>query len=107
MSTACARTISAGPGHEFLMLGTRVAAADLRGQVEAGLDEGCTVQVDFKGLLVSQSFMDEFLGVLITRHGPAVLDRVEFKNCHDEVKAAARFVTNVRSREYEEVRASA
>lgn len=107
MSTACARAISAGPGHEFLMLGTRVAAADLRGQVEAGLDEGCTVQVDFKGLLVSQSFMDEFLGVLITRHGPAVLDRVEFKNCHDEVKAAARFVTNVRAREYEEVRASA
>jgi hypothetical protein len=89
------------------MLGTRVAAAELRDQVESGLDEGCTVQVDFKGLLVSQSFMDEFLGVLITRHGPAVLDRVEFKNCHDEVKAAARFVTNMRSREYEEIRTSA
>lgn len=107
MSTACAKTISAGPSHQFLMLGTRAAAGDLRDQVEAALDEGCIVQVDFKGVLVSQSFMDEFLGVLITRHGPAVLDRVEFKNCHDEVKAAARFVTRLRSRQYEEFRATA
>ncbi len=101
MSTTCALTVTAGPDPLIFMLGTRAAAGDLRGQVETGLDEGERVCVDFQGVLVNQSFMDEFLGVLITRYGPRVLDRIEFKNCHDEVKAAIRFVTHIRGSEYE------
>lgn len=101
MSTACAMTIAAGQDPQIFMLGTRAVAADLRAQVEAGLDEGRKVCVDFEGVLVSQSFMDEFLGVLITRYGPAVLDRLEFKNCHEEVRAAVRFVTHFRTREFD------
>lgn len=103
MSTACTTTVAAGSDPAIFMLGTRVAAADLRDQVEVGLAAG-SVCVDFQGVLVSQSFMDEFLGVLITRYGPQVLDRVEFKNCHEEVRAAAHFVTHFRAREYDQAR---
>jgi hypothetical protein len=102
MSLACATTIPAGRGSDMFILGTRAAAAQLRQGVENALAEcGNCVCVDFHGVLVSQSFMDEFLGVLITRHGPAILERIALKNCHPDVKAAAQFVTSVRSREFQ------
>jgi hypothetical protein len=84
------------------MLGTRDVAAPLRTKVEAALDArpGSAICVDFEGLLVSQSFMDEFLGVLILRHGPDILDRVIFRNCNDDVKATVQFVASIRSRDY-------
>jgi hypothetical protein len=94
-------TVSAGPDPQILMLGTRAAATDIRSQVEVGLEAGQTVCVDFQGVLVSQSFMDELLGVLIVRHGPAVLERLVLRNCHEEVRAAARFVTKIRTAEFE------
>lgn len=59
-----------------------------------------SVCVDFGGLLVSQSFMDEFLGVMILRHGPSILERVVFRNCNDDVKAAVELVASVRSADY-------
>lgn len=46
------------------------------------MDSGSdVVSVDFAGVAVTRSFMDEFLGVLILRHGPEVLRRVELRNC--------------------------
>jgi STAS-like domain of unknown function (DUF4325) len=101
----CALTISAGPGPEIFMLGTRAAATDLRAQVEKALDNASAVCIDFDGYLTSQSFMDEFLGVLITRYGPSILDRLVLKNCHEEVRAAAQFVTSIRSKEFMQARA--
>lgn len=45
--------------------------------------------------------MDEFLGVMILRRGPAVLDRMIFRNCNDDVKAVIHLVTSIRTRDYE------
>lgn len=103
MSIACAATIPASLGPNIFMLGTRDVATPLRDKVESALDASIgSVCVDFRGLLVSQSFMDEFLGVMILRRGPAVLDRVIFRNCNDDVKAAIRLVATIRTRDYEE-----
>lgn len=102
MSSACAATIPASLGPNIFMLGTRDVAAPLRDKVESALDN-CpgAVCVDFRELLVSQSFMDEFLGVMILRRGPVVLDRVIFRNCNDDVKAAISLVAAIRTRDYE------
>lgn len=84
------------------MLGTRDVAAPLRQRVEAAIEAGgIPVCVDFAELLVTQSFMDEFLGVLILRHGPRILDQIVFRNCRDDVKAAIELVAMVRSRDYQ------
>lgn len=103
MSSACAATIPASLGPSIFMLGTRDVATPLRDRVENALD-ACdgTICVDFREVLVSQSFMDEFLGVMILRRGPSVLDRVIFRNCNDDVKAAIRLVATIRTRDYEE-----
>lgn len=107
MSLACETTIAAGPDPSTFILGTRDVAAPLRVQVEAALENGQgSVCVDFGGLLVSQSFMDEFLGVIILRHGPTILERVVFRNCNDDVKAAVDLVASVRSADYSRARAA-
>ncbi|MGB9332085.1 MAG: DUF4325 domain-containing protein [Steroidobacteraceae bacterium] len=87
------------------MLGTRDVAAPLRSKVQIAVDACHTpVCVDFAGLLVSQSFMDEFLGMLILRNGPAILQQLIFQNCRDDVKAAIDLVAAVRTRDYQEMR---
>lgn len=107
MSVACETTIAAGPDPSVFILGTRDVATPLRAQVEAVLEKGMdSVCVDFGGLLVSQSFMDEFLGVMILRHGPSILERVVFRNCNDDVKAAVDLVASVRSADYSKARAA-
>ena len=59
MSAACTTTIPASLGPNIFMLGTRDVAAPLRDKVENALDVSIgTVCVDFRGLLVSQQFMD-------------------------------------------------
>jgi hypothetical protein len=83
------------------MLGTRDAAVPLRREVEQVLDRPPSVVcVDFAGVSVTQSFMDEFLGVLILRHGPGILQRLTFKECAEDAKAVIRFVVSTRSRDY-------
>ena len=107
MAAACETSIPAGPDPATFILGTRDVATPLRRQVEAALQKGMgAVCVDFGGLLVSQSFMDEFLGVMILRHGPSVLERVVFRNCNDDVKAAVDLVASVRSADFCRTRAS-
>ena len=102
MSTACATSISPSRDPGIFMLGTREAAAPLRSQVQDAIDANrLPVCIDFRGLLVSQSFMDEFLGMLIIKNGPGVLQQVIFQNCHDDVKAAIEVVAAVRSRDSE------
>jgi hypothetical protein len=101
MAANCGTTIRANERSDIFMLGTRDVAVPLRKAVEEALDRGeSSVCVDFADVLVSHSFMDEFLGGLILRHGPSVLDRVVLRNCAAEVKAAVRFVVSVRSGHY-------
>ena len=83
------------------MLGTRDIAAPLRNQVESAIDAGAVpVCIDFHGFLVTQSFMDELLGVLILRRGPGVIDQIVFRNCNEDVKAAIELVASIRSRDH-------
>lgn len=103
MSLHCSVTVPANVEPAIFMLGTRDVATPLRVQVEDCLRSShLPVCVDFAGLLVTQSFMDEFLGVLILRHGPAVLEQVVLRNCNEDVRAAASLVASVRSRQYAE-----
>ena len=96
-----AEAAAPAPAPAVFMLGTRDVATPLRTDVEKALAEGASeVCVDFEGLLVTQSFMDEFLGVLILRHGPGILDRITLANCHDDVKVTAELVTFIRSRDF-------
>jgi hypothetical protein len=44
--------------------------------------------------------MDEFLGVLILRNGPRILERLAFKGCSEDVKAVIRFVVSTRSKDH-------
>lgn len=100
-SSACATRVLVSRDPAIFMLGTRDIAAPLRSQVQDALDAGQTpVCVDFEGRLVSQSFMDEFLGMLILKNGPSVLQQIVFQNCHDDVKAAIDLVASVRNRNY-------
>ena len=39
---------------------------------------------------------------MILRRGPSVLDRVLFRNCNEDVKAAIRLVAAIPTRDYEE-----
>lgn len=101
--SAYATKIAPAPAPAVFMLGTRDVATPIRSQVEQALSDGAPeVCVDFEGLLVTQSFMDEFLGVLILRHGPSILDKLKLLNCHDDVKVAAQLVTFIRSRDFEQ-----
>jgi hypothetical protein len=107
MAASYDTTIRANERDDIFMLGTRDVALPLRKAVEEALDRGeSTVCVDFADVLVSHSFMDEFLGGLILRRGPSVLDRVILRNCAADVKAAARFVVSVRSSHYANEHAS-
>jgi hypothetical protein len=102
-SSACATRVLASRDSAIFMLGTRDVAAPLRSQVQDAIDANQTpVCVDFQGRLASQSFMDEFLGMLILRNGPAILERIIFQNCHDDVKATINLVATIRSKDYAE-----
>jgi hypothetical protein len=103
VTALCAATISANRtlGTQPFMLGTRDVAASLRADVQKHLDtQTDKICIDFSDLICSQSFIDEFLGMLILQYGPGVLDRIVLQNCNEDVKMTARFVVKVRSRDF-------
>jgi hypothetical protein len=69
--------------------------------VEAALERGDSVQVDFAGILVTQSFTDELIGPLILRIGPEFLERVSFAGCSEDVKSVLRMVISGRLADFE------
>jgi hypothetical protein len=102
MSTTCAVTVTASLRPDIFMLGTRDVAEPLRSKVEGELAAGSfPICIDFAGVSVTQSFMDEFLGVMILRHGPLLLERIVFQNCGDDVQAIVNFVASVRLHDFE------
>lgn len=101
MSVECSSTVLASTDPSIFILGTREEAAPLRQRVELELDRtDMTVCVDFCGVTATQSFADEFIGVLILRRGPVVLERLAFRNCSEEVRAIIRFVASSRIKDY-------
>lgn len=74
------------------VLGTRYSALKLRENVEQRLEDCQTVQIDFEGVFVTQSFIDELFGPLILRMGPEVLQRLTFSGCNEETKSILSLV---------------
>jgi hypothetical protein len=71
-------------------LGSRFAGRELREQIEPALATG--IALDFAGVQsVTDSFLDEFLGMLIVRRGPGVLRSLVFTGCDRNTEAAIRF----------------
>lgn len=98
----CGSMVIASTDPSIFILGTRDEAIPLRHQVERALDQSeRAVCVDFCGTTVTQSFIDELLGVLILRRGPTVLQRLGFRQCSEEVQAIIRFVVASRIRDFD------
>ena len=74
------------------VLGTRYSAIELRESIEQRLESCQNVQIDFNGVFVTQSFVDELFGPMILGMGPAVLQRLAFSGCNDETKAILSLV---------------
>ncbi len=83
----------------------RSIAVPVREQAEDALAQGREVVFDFAGIEVTQSFIDELVGALILRQGPAILERVVFKNCSDDTRAIIEFVATDRCDQYLRTRA--
>ncbi len=102
-AVSCGSTVLASTDPSIFILGTREEARPVRQQVERALDQSAlTVCVDFSGITVTQSFIDEFVGVLILRRGPSVLERLAFRQCSEEVQAIIRFVAASRIQDFNE-----
>ena len=61
--------------------------------------------LDFAGVAVTQSFVDELVGSLILRHGPEILQRIVFKNFSDDTRSIMEFVATDRSDQFFRTRA--
>ena len=82
------------------VLGTRYEALRLRRRLEALLGTSDIVELDFAGVLVTQSFADELLGPLALRIGPALLEKVCFAGCIEDTKDILRLVLSGRMRDH-------
>lgn len=79
---------------ETMCLGGKASGHFLRNEIEIALDKH-DVHIDFEGLsLITQSFSDEFLGALIADRGEAVLDKITFKNCSEDIEALLTWTVN-------------
>lgn len=78
------------------LLGARPSAFPVRDQIEHALLAGQKIVIDFAGTNVTQSFVDELIGVLILQRGREVLNSLTFKNCSAETKAILHFVVSDR-----------
>lgn len=97
--------VMASTDPSIFILGTRHEATPLRQQVERALDQSeLAVCIDFGGTTVTQSFIDELVGVLILRRGPSVLQRLGFRQCSEEVQAIVRFVVASRIQDFDHER---
>lgn len=82
------------------VFGTRHSALNLRDRISKQLDSGQDVQVDFHGVFVTQSFVDELFGSLILRMGPALLERLTFSGCSPETRAILNLVFASRLKDF-------
>lgn len=86
------------------MMGMRSSAVPIRLQIEQALGTGQEVVVNFSGVAVTQSFVDELLGALILRDGPSVLQKIILKGCSEETRGIIRFVASDRAEQFLQAR---
>lgn len=82
------------------MFGMRSSAVPLRKTIERALNEGEKVVVNFTGVEVTQSFVDELLGALILRDGPDVMRRLILKGCSEQTRGIVTFVAADRAQQF-------
>lgn len=81
-------------------LGTRYQGRPLREELEAALARHEEVSLNFSGLDVTQSFIDEMIGVLVLKNGPRILGKLVFEGCSEDVQSVITFVVNSRVSDY-------
>lgn len=86
------------------MIGMRSSAYPIRLQIEQALAARQDVTLNFTGVAVTQSFVDELLGALILRDGPGVLQRIVLKGCSEETRGIIRFVASDRAEQFLQAR---
>lgn len=96
------RHISLRPLMTERIVGMRSKATPVRREVESALDAGQDVELDFAGVVATQSFVDELVGLLVLERGPEVFKCVRFRNCSKELQGIVRFVTTDRAGQYRE-----
>lgn len=70
----------------------------LREKIEPYINVNKPIILDFNGVnLVTQGFMDEFIGVLIRSSGPSIIKNIKFKNCNEAIKGVIKLVVNYSS----------
>ena len=85
------------------MIGMRAKAVPLRHEIQNALDDGEEVVIDFSGIEVTQSFMDELVGLLLLKEGPSLLQRIVFSGCSASVKAILKFVAADRCNQFAKI----
>lgn len=85
------------------IVGMRSKATPVRRQVEGALDAGQVVELDFSGVVATQSFVDELVGLLVLERGPDVFKCIRFRNCSPELQGIVRFVTSDRAEQYKQL----
>ncbi|THF65281.1 STAS-like domain-containing protein [Pseudothauera rhizosphaerae] len=78
------------------LLGSRPSAHAIRDLIEATLQAGDQVVLDFAGTDVTQSFIDELVGVLVLERGEDVLQSLVFRNCSPDTQTILHFVVSDR-----------
>lgn len=84
-------------------LGSRFSAQAFRDEITACLAYQREVRIDFAGVSVGTSFLDELVGILIVHFGSSILERLIFENCNDEAQGLLRFVVATRLEEQKKV----
>jgi len=82
-------------------IGSRFRARELREEVERLLARADEVLLDFTGMKsLTQSFIDELVGVLVLKHGPDIAQRLVFKGCAEDIKEILGFVVSSRTEDF-------
>lgn len=87
--------------------GTRYLGRGLREKLQGLLsDEEVTeIRIDFANHGVTQSFLDEFLGVLVVSSGETLVSRLIFANCTHQTRALLNLVIGSRLNDHERLSA--
>lgn len=87
-------------GGQPVALSRRERAAQIREKIDEYLSNGQTVELDFRGVEATQSFMDELVGMLVLERGPDVLKLLRFRRCSADMKAIINFVVSDRASQH-------
>ncbi len=82
------------------MIGMRSSAVRIRKTIELALEKEREVIVNFTGVEVTQSFVDELLGALILREGPEIMQRLILKGCSEQTRGIVKFVAADRAEQF-------